>query len=52
MNDDRTLETGPGAYPEFQAPGAGTRATFYVRVFDWRGDARPDLVYEFSAHPQ
>jgi large repetitive protein len=32
----------------FRVPGTGT-VTFYVRVFDFRGDARPDLVYNFGA---
>ena len=31
---------------DFQVPGASsTSTTFYVHVFDWRGDARPDMVY-------
>jgi hypothetical protein len=31
---------------ELQTPGAaGVPTTFYAHVFDWRGDARPDMVY-------
>ena len=29
-------------------PGSGTPVTFYVRVLDWSGDARPDFRYEIS----
>jgi large repetitive protein len=33
----------------FQVPGTGaTPVSFYVRVFDERGDARPDFIYTFS----
>ena len=38
-----------GAYYSFQVPGTGTTPiTFYVRVSDARGDARPDFIYTFS----
>jgi hypothetical protein len=31
---------------DFQVPGApSTPTTFYVHVLDWRGDARPDMIY-------
>lgn len=31
---------------DFQVPGTHTATTtFYVHVFDWRGDARPDMIY-------
>jgi hypothetical protein len=31
---------------DFKVPGApSTPTTFYVHVIDWRGDARPDMVY-------
>lgn len=31
---------------DFQVPGASnTSTTFYIHVFDWRGDARPDMTY-------
>jgi len=34
---------------DFQVPGApNTATTFYVHVLDWRGDARPDMVYSLG----
>lgn len=31
---------------DFQVPGTrDTSTTFYIHVFDWRGDARPDMTY-------
>lgn len=45
MNDDIS----PGVQDsslDFKVPGAtGTPTTFYIRVLDWRGDARPDMPY-------
>jgi len=36
-------------YYSFQVPGTGsTPVTFYVRVSDGRGDARPDFIYTFN----
>ena len=36
-------------YYAFQVPGTGsTPVTFYVRVSDARGDARPDFIYTFN----
>ncbi len=42
---------------DFQVPGPSTTpTTFYVHVFDWRGDARPDMTYSLQvsgvANPQ
>ena len=38
-----------GNYYSFQVPGAGTTPiTFYVRISDARGDARPDFIYTFN----
>lgn len=38
-----------GNYYAFQVPGSGTSpVTFFVRVSDARGDARPDFIYTFS----
>jgi hypothetical protein len=35
----------------FQVPGTGSASvTFYVRVSDARGDARPDFIYTFTAY--
>ena len=35
----------PGASLEFMAPGSSGNVTFYIHVFDFRGDARPDMQY-------
>jgi len=36
---------------DFQVPGApSTTTTFYVHVLDWRGDARPDMLYNLSVN--
>ena len=46
MNDDRT----PGNLDsrlEFQNNTGGT-ITIFLRVLDWRGDARPDLIYQIT----
>lgn len=40
-----------GNFYSFQVPGSGsTPVTFYVRVSDARGDARPDFIYTFSIY--
>ena len=45
LNDDIDSTTKDSAL-DLQVPGpASTQTTFYVHVFDWRGDARPDMVY-------
>jgi hypothetical protein len=45
LNDDLDTSTKDSAL-DFKAPGAAnTNTTFYVHVFDWRGDARPDMLY-------
>lgn len=31
-----------------KVPGSSGNTTFYVHVFDWRGDARPDMFYTLS----
>jgi len=34
---------------DFKVPGpANTPSTFYVHVLDWRGDARPDMLYRLQ----
>ncbi len=39
----------PASKLDFQALGApGTPATFYVRVLDWTGSARPDFFYDLA----
>jgi large repetitive protein len=45
LNDDIDSTTLDSAL-DLMIPGpAGTQKTFYVHVFDWRGDARPDMQY-------
>lgn len=48
LNDDLDSTTTDSAL-DFRVPGsANTSTTFYVHVFDWRGDARPDMLYYFN----
>ncbi|HXN65554.1 MAG TPA: putative Ig domain-containing protein [Candidatus Acidoferrales bacterium] len=48
LNDDINSMTKDSAL-DLQVPGSSTsRTTFYVHVFDWRGDARPDMTYELE----
>ena len=45
LNDDLDASTVDSAL-DFEVPGpANTTTTFFVHVFDWRGDARPDMLY-------
>jgi hypothetical protein len=47
MNDDSQATTDSRLF--FQVPPSATSpVTFYVRVLDWSGDARPDLIYQIS----
>jgi hypothetical protein len=47
LNDDLSPGSVLDSKLEFRVPGTGSEpVTFYVRVLDWRGDARPDFVYE------
>jgi hypothetical protein len=40
-----------GAYYAFQVPGIGTvPVTFYIRISDERGDARPDFLYTLGVY--
>ena len=48
LNDDIDSSTRDSAL-DLKVPGAAnTTTTFYVHVFDWRGDARPDMVYSLN----
>lgn len=38
----------PNARLFFQAPAGSTPATLFVHVLDWRGDARPDMLYDLK----
>ena len=45
LNDDLDATTLDSAL-DFKVPGGSTaQTTFYLHVFDWRGDARPDMQY-------
>ncbi|HEX5424177.1 MAG TPA: putative Ig domain-containing protein [Candidatus Acidoferrales bacterium] len=45
LNDDIDSTTLDSAL-DLKVPGtSGTQTTFYAHVFDWRGDARPDMQY-------
>lgn len=50
INDDDPYTGTLDSSLSFQAPGTpgGPPVTFYVHVLDWRGDARPDLVYQIQ----
>ncbi|HWQ02978.1 MAG TPA: hypothetical protein VNL38_00715, partial [Candidatus Nitrosotenuis sp.] len=48
-NDDLASGGSTDSYLEFQVPGVpGTPVTFYIRVLEWRGMARPDFVYTIT----
>ena len=47
INDDISLGVNRDSMLEFQNTTGGT-LTFFVRVFDFRGDARPDLLYTIT----
>jgi large repetitive protein len=48
INDDLDTST-PDSGLDFQVPGFATsNNTFYLHVFDWRGDARPDMQYSLK----
>ncbi len=49
INDDIRSSLTLDSRLEFEVPGAaGTTATFYVHVLDFRGDARPGFDYEIN----
>jgi len=48
LNDDIDATTRDSAL-DVQAPGAtNTATTMYIHVLDWRGDARPDMLYSLN----
>lgn len=48
LNDDIDPSTTDSAL-DFRVPGDSSAAfTFYLHVFDWRGDARPDMIYALN----
>jgi putative Ig domain-containing protein len=50
INDDISLGLFTDSSLAFQVPGAtgGAPVTFYLHVLDFRGDARPDMVYQIN----
>ena len=44
MNDDHP-DIFSSSFLWFKVPGVSGSVTFYIRVFNWRGDARPDMKY-------
>lgn len=50
MNDDDPNTGTADSDLSFQVPGVlgAAPVTFYVHVFDWRGDARPDMQYQIQ----
>ena len=49
INDDDPSTNTTDSNLQFKVPGTtGTPLTFYIHVLDFRGDARPDMVYELG----
>jgi hypothetical protein len=49
INDDMPDPPTTDSALDFKVPGSpSTTTTFYVHVLDWRGDARPDMLYGLS----
>ena len=49
--DDPCMNIGQPARLVLRAPGSSGNVTFYLHIFDYRGDARPDMFYSFGIHP-
>src|SRR6266850_304412 len=47
LDDDNQESETHDSRLTFKAPSGGT-TTFFLHVLDWRGDARPDLEYQFQ----
>ena len=49
INDDIPDPPTTDSALDFKVPGPpSTPATFYIHVLDWRGNARPDLIYSLN----
>jgi hypothetical protein len=49
INDDIPDPPTTDSALDFKVPGLpSTPTTFYIHVLDWRGDARPDMLYSLS----
>jgi hypothetical protein len=48
LNDNKNSSSLDSAL-DFRVPGSPTtQTTFYAHIFDWRGDARPDMLYNLN----
>ncbi|HXE91317.1 MAG TPA: hypothetical protein VNK82_10180 [Terriglobales bacterium] len=47
INDDISLGENRNSHLDFQNTTGGT-ITVFIHVLDWRGDARPDLIYQIT----
>lgn len=49
INDDIPDPPTTDSALDFKVPGSpSTPSTFYIHVLDWRGNARPDMIYNLS----
>ena len=48
ISDYEDTDVLPSARLFFQAPAGSTPATLFLHVLDWRGDARPDMLYDLK----
>jgi hypothetical protein len=48
--DDPCMNASFQARLNFRVPGSSGNVTFYLHVFDFRGEARPDMFYTFGIH--
>ena len=49
INDDDPTTNSTDSSLQFKVPGtSGPSVTFYIHVLDYRGDARPDMVYQLG----
>jgi len=48
ISDYEDSDVLPSARLFFRAPAGSTPATLFVHVLDWRGDARPDMLYDLK----
>ena len=49
INDDNPANNTTDSDLQFKVPGtSGQPVSFYIHVVDFRGDARPDMIYELS----
>lgn len=51
MNNGTDFSKAKFAFLDFKVPGTGN-VDFYIHVFDWRGGARPDMLYRLDVTAQ